>query len=56
MSHTYKVVRHYPIGKPKTIAKGLSLEEAQRHCQRTNTHMIDKKTSGIVWFDGYTME
>lgn len=47
---TYKVVRFYQDGRPnRTIKTGLTLEEAQAHCQRDDTH-------GPDWFDGYTRE
>jgi hypothetical protein len=50
---TYKIIRfcfdendpdHHAI-----IDTGLSLEEAQEHCNREDTH-------GPGWFDGYTEE
>ena len=49
---TYKIVRMYrDINKKnRTIKKGLTLEEAQEHCKREDTH-----ESG-VWFDGYSEE
>lgn len=47
---TYKIVRFYKDGRPrKTIETGLTLEEAQEHCQ-------DPETRGDGWFDGYTEE
>ena len=49
---TYKIVR-FTFGeydKNKTIKRGLTLEEAQEHCQRDDTHEAG------VWFDGYTKE
>lgn len=36
-------------GKNKVIARGLTLEEAQEHCRRDDTH-------GNGWFDGYERE
>ncbi len=54
----YKVVRSYFEGNNKTIKTGLTLEEAQSHCQ-------DPETSGStcsdlskrgMWFDFYTEE
>ena len=55
---TYKIVRFYRedgnppgIGQAReTIKTGLTLEEAQEHCQRDDT-----REEG-VWFDGYTEE
>ena len=48
MKDTYKIVRFYQDGRDrKTIKEGLTLEEAQAHCEREDTH-------GVGWFDGYT--
>jgi hypothetical protein len=48
---TYRTVRFYrEDGKRKrTIKTGLTLEEAQAHCERADTH-------GEGWFDGYERE
>ena len=46
---TYKIIRFRFEGKNRTIKKGLTLEEAQEHCQRNDT-------KGDGWFDGYTEE
>ena len=53
---TYKIVRFRMkagtkrgIARGLIIARGLTLEEAQKHCQ-------DPKTKGKDWFDGYTRE
>lgn len=50
---TYRVVRMYldetHPDHLKVIAINLSLEEAQAHCQRDDTH-------GEGWFDGYDAE
>ena len=50
---TYKIVRFYAPGQNKdneTMQTGLTLEEAQEHCQDPDT-----RVSG-VYFDGYTEE
>jgi hypothetical protein len=47
--NTYKIIRFRFNGSNRTIKKGLTLEEAQAHCQ-------DPKTSGEGWFDGYEAE
>ena len=46
---TYKIIRFYFNGSPHTIKKGLTLEDAQAHCRRDDTH-------GDGWFDGYECE
>jgi hypothetical protein len=48
MTKTYKIVRFYQDeGKPtETLVRGLTLEQAQAHCRREDTH-------GDGWFDGY---
>lgn len=47
---TYKIVRFYREDKPAdVIVRGLTLEQAQAHCQRDDT-------SGDGWFDGYEEE
>lgn len=47
----YQIVRFFrDDGKPaEIIEKGLTLEQAQAHCAREDTH-------GNDWFDGYTSE
>jgi hypothetical protein len=42
----YKIIRFYFSGSNEIIKKGLSLEDAQAHCRREDTH-------GEGWFDGY---
>lgn len=48
---TYKIVRYYRDNPSnnKVIKKGLTLEEAQKHC-------TNEATQGDGWFDGYTKE
>lgn len=46
---TYKIIRFRQDGDNETRETGLTLEEAQAHCQREDTH-------GEGWFDGYTEE
>jgi hypothetical protein len=46
---TYKIIRMRVNGRSRTIKRGLSLEEAQAHCKREDTH-------GPGWFDGYDQE
>lgn len=46
---TYRVVRYRFKDESKTIKSGLTLEEAQEHCNSEDSH-------GEGWFDGYTAE
>jgi hypothetical protein len=46
---TYKIVRFHFQGESETMQTGLTLDEAQAHCRRDDTH-------GDGWFDGYTEE
>jgi len=46
---TYKIIRFRFDGLSRTIAEGLTLEEAQEHCRDDSTH-------GDGWFDGYESE
>ena len=50
---TYTIIRfHQDTSHPdhrKVIETGLTLEEAQEHCQSEDTH-------GEGWFDGYESE
>ena len=46
---TYRIVR-FKFHEPREVMQeGLTLEEAQDHCQREDTH-------GDGWFDGYEKE
>ena len=46
---TYKILRFRFNGEPEVIKTGLTLREAQAHCQRADTR-------GNGWFDAYTAE
>jgi len=55
---TYKIIRFYEKDSfltpaKRTIKKGLTLAQAQEHCQRDNTSGFHNNTR---WFDGYTKE
>ena len=68
--NTYKIIRMYSRTtadrfetKSRALAghSGLTLEQAQAHCQRDDTHTNNgtnngtgRKSSGWDWFDGYT--
>lgn len=49
MTTTYKIIRFHFDDDSEVIKTGLTLEEAQAHCRREDTH-------GEGWFDGYTEE
>lgn len=49
MEKKYKIIRFQFDGESKVTKRGLTLEEAQKHCQSPDT-------SGDGWFDGYEME
>jgi len=68
MADTYRIVRHYFNGGSgstiRTIDTGLSLEQAQAHCQDPETSSSTCTTAAGkrctrqhgAWFDGYTRE
>jgi hypothetical protein len=59
---TYKIVRHYFNNGKRTIERGLTLEQAQRHCHdpetssSTCTRAAGRRRTRDKgpWFDGYT--
>jgi hypothetical protein len=61
---TYKIVRFFMNHSKRTIATGLSLNEAQEHCNDPETSSRTCKKSENIkrtkkhgpWFDGYTAE
>ena len=61
MSDKYKIVRGYFKGGKRTIARGLTLEEAQAHCQDPETSSSTATSAAArrrtklkgPWFDGY---
>ncbi len=62
---SYKIVRHYFRGTDTIVIKrGLTLEEAQAHCQdeetnsKTCTEAVNVEHTRIhgPWFDGYYQE
>jgi hypothetical protein len=48
-AQTYKIIRFRFDEVNEVIETGLSLEEAQAHCRREDTH-------GDGWFDGYDVD
>jgi hypothetical protein len=65
MSDTYKIVRRYARAQTRrTIATGLTLEQAQAHCSnpetssRTCTNRTGRARTRRLgpWFDGYDCE
>jgi hypothetical protein len=49
MAKTYTIIRFKCYGTREIIKTGLTLEEAQEHCQQEDT-------AGVGWFDGYESE
>ena len=49
MNKTYKIIRFRFNGNNKVLKTGLTLEQAQAHCEKP-------ETSGNGWFDGYNVE
>lgn len=45
----YKIIRFYQDKGSKIIKRGLTLEQAQKHCS-------SPYTKGEGWFDGYSQE
>ncbi len=64
MSDRYKIIRFYFHHGRRTIKKGLTLEQAQAHCQdpetssKTCTRASGRRRTERVgpWFDGYEKE
>lgn len=49
----YKIVRVHLNGDKRTIKRGLTLAEAQKHCRDPKTHKVGP--DGIIeWMDTYT--
>ncbi len=64
MMDRYKIIRFYFKGDKSVIKRGLSLEEARKHCQdpETSSNTCEKasnvrhtKNRG-PWFDGYDLD
>lgn len=64
MADTYKIVRMYFRGGKRTIKNGLTLAEAQAHCNDPETSSRTCKLARNVrrterrgpWFDGYELD
>ena len=60
----YKIVRHYQFGEGEVLETGLTLEEAQAHCNDpetssktcTKAENIRRTELHGPWFDGYYRE
>ena len=52
----YSIVRYSFENENKTIHTGLSLKDAQEHCQREDTQAKADKNGHRAWFDGYISE
>lgn len=61
---TYRILRNYFNGTPRTIKRGLTLNEAQLHCSDPETSSSTATSSAArartkklgKWFDGYEKE
>lgn len=61
---SYKVVRFFQNGGKRVIKSGLTLEQAQEHCNDPETSSSTAKSAAAkrrtethgLWFDGYTEE
>lgn len=61
---TYKIVRGFFRGGRRTIARGLTLEQAQEHCRNPETSSTTCRSAAGKrrtrklgpWFDGYERE
>lgn len=61
---TYKIKRFYFEHGPEVIAEGLTLEEAQEHCNDdeassktcSTTEGLERTRTKGPWFDGYERE
>jgi hypothetical protein len=61
---TYKIIRFFQSGERKTMETGLTLEEAQEHCNdpETSSKTCTRPELLLVtqkrgpWFDGYEEE
>lgn len=60
----YRIVRFYQFKGRQTISSGLTLHEAQAHCQDSETNSSTAKGAAAhrrtethgPWFDGYERE
>lgn len=62
MKESYKIVRRYLNKRPRTIMRGLTLEEAKAHCKDPQTSYTTARGKNAYsrrvgpWFDGYEKE
>ena len=62
LTMTYRILRNYFHGTPRTIKRGLTLNEAQLHCSdpetssSTCTNSVGKSRTKRLgsWFDSFT--
>ncbi|HEY7030712.1 MAG TPA: hypothetical protein VH482_05250 [Thermomicrobiales bacterium] len=52
---TYAIIRFRFQGENEVLVRGLTLEQAQAHCQRDDTRG-GSTDDGTAWFDGYEAE
>lgn len=64
MADKYSIVRYYFRGRRRVIETGLTLEQAQAHCQNPETSSSTAKSAKAKartrkhgpWFDGYNKQ
>lgn len=64
MSDTYRIIRFTQNGNPRTIRRGLTLEQAQEHCRNPETSSRTATSAAATrrtrtlgpWFDGYDID
>ncbi len=64
MSDTYKIIRHYHDKRARVMKRGLTLEQAQAHCNDPEASSSTCKTAKAKvitrrnreWFDTWTKE
>jgi phosphopantetheinyl transferase (holo-ACP synthase) len=64
MRTTYRIVRFYQNGSSRVLRRGLTAEEARKHCEDPETSSTTATSAAAKartkalghWFDGYTEE
>ena len=64
MEIRYKIMRFYAKGRARTLHRGLTLEQAEKHCSDPETSsktavlpLAKARTARLGdWFEGYTVD